>query len=317
VSHAPHVAGRIVFGGNGGSTVEWLSNFNGIDWQTMAISLGLKLAGGLLIFFIGLRIAKWISGLAEKGLTRAQVEPTAVLFLRKVAYVILLVVLILAVLQVFGVPMTSMIAVLGAAGLAIGLALKDSLSNIASGVMLVTLKPFRVGDIVTINSQTGKVETVSIFQTQLRGADNQTIVLPNSLITTDSIINLTPDTMRRIELVIGIGYGDDIETARGVVLGVMLADSRVLREPAPDVLVYALADFSVQLGIRCHVANADFFVTKCELTERIKLAFDEARISIPFPQRDVHMYQHSSASAAPGTEISVDNARHKPHSDPE
>jgi len=297
--------------------MEWLSNLEGVDWKTLAVSFGLKLAGGLLIFFIGLRIAKWVSGLAEKGLTRAQVEPTAVLFLRKVAYVILLVVLVLAVLQVFGVPMTSMIAVLGAAGLAIGLALKDSLSNIASGVMLVTLKPFRVGDIVTIGGETGKVETVSIFQTQLRGADNQTIVLPNSLITTDSIINLTPDTMRRIELIIGIGYRDDIETARGVALGVMLADSRVLREPAPDVLVYALADFSVQLGIRCHVANADFFVTKCELTERIKLAFDEAGISIPFPQRDVHMYQHSPVPAATGAEVAVDDARHKPRSDPE
>ena len=312
----PRDAGRLVFGVTE-TDMEWLGNLDGIDWKTVGISVGLKLAGGLLIFFIGLRIAKWISGLAERGLTRAQVEPTAVLFLRKVAYVILLVVLILAVLQVFGVPMTSMIAVLGAAGLAIGLALKDSLSNIASGVMLVTLKPFRVGDIVTINGQTGKVETVSIFQTQLRGADNQTIVLPNSLITTDSIINLTPDTMRRIELIIGIGYRDDIGNARGAALGVMLADSRVLREPAPDVLVYALADFSVQLGIRCHVANADFFVTKCELTERIKLAFDEAGISIPFPQRDVHMYQHSSAPAASGTEISVDDARHKPRSDPE
>lgn len=300
--------------------MEWLGNLDGIDWQTMAISVGLKLAGGLLIFFIGLRIAKWISGLAEKGLTRAQVEPTAVLFLRKVAYVILLVVLILAVLQVFGVPMTSMIAVLGAAGLAIGLALKDSLSNIASGVMLVTLKPFRVGDIVTINGETGKVETVSIFQTQLRGADNQTIVLPNSLITTDSIINLTPDTMRRIELIIGIGYKDDIETARGVALGIMLADPRVLREPAPDVLVYALADFSVNLGIRCHVANADWFVAKCELTERIKLGFDRAGISIPFPQRDVHMYQHAmpaSGKAARQLEVGVDDARHRPRSDPE
>lgn len=299
--------------------MDWLGNLEGIDWKTLAMSLGLKILGGLLIFVIGLRIAKWISGLAEKGLTRAQVEPTAVLFLRKAAYIILLVVLALAVLQVFGVPMTSMIAVLGAAGLAIGLALKDSLSNIASGVMLVTLKPFRVGDIVTINGQTGKVETVSIFQTQLRGPDNQTIVLPNSLVTTDSIINLTPGAMRRIELVIGIGYGDDIESARGVALRIMQADPRVLGEPAPDVLVYALADFSVNLGIRCHVANADFFVTKCELTERIKLAFDAAGISIPFPQRDVHMYQHMvPAAAGPGrkSEVGVDDRQHKPQSDP-
>jgi small conductance mechanosensitive channel len=299
----------------------WLTGLRDTTWGPLALSLGLRVVGALLIFLVGLRVAKWIAGLAEHGLARADVEPTAVLFLRKVAYVILLVVLLLAVLQVIGVPMTSMFAVLGAAGLAIGLALKDSLSNIASGVMLVTLKPFRVGDIVTVGGETGKVEAVSIFQTLLRGADNQTIVLPNSLITTDSIINLTPDTQRRIELVVGIGYGDDIELARGVALEVMRTDARVLREPAPDVLVYGLADFSVQLGIRCHVANADYFVTKCELTERIKLAFDRAGVSIPFPQRDVHMYQHvvpaAAGAQAPRPEVGVDDPRHQPRSDPE
>lgn len=311
--------------------MEWLGNLEGIDWRTLAVSVGLKLAGGLLVFVVGLRIAKWISGLAEKGLTRAQVEPTAVLFLRKVAYVILLVVLVLAVLQVFGVPMTSMIAVLGAAGLAIGLALKDSLSNIASGVMLVTLKPFRVGDIVNINGETGKVETVSIFQTCLRGADNQTIVLPNSLITTDSIINLTPDTMRRIELIIGIGYDDDIGVARAAALDIMHANPRVLRNPVPDVLVYALADYSVSLGIRCHVGNADYFATKCELMERIKLAFDAAGISIPSPQPAVNVLlpdDGAQARALPSPEwkqqkqdaqgdIPIESARHQPRSDPE
>jgi small conductance mechanosensitive channel len=275
----------------------WLDNLEGIEWKALAMSLGLKLVGGLLIFLIGLRIARWLAGLTEKGLTRADVEPTAVLFLRKVAYVILLVVLVLAVLQVFGVPMTSMIAVLGAAGLAIGLALKDSLSNIASGVMLVTLKPFRVGDIVNIAGESGKVEDVSIFQTRIRGADNQVIVLPNSLITTDSIINLTPDTMRRIELVIGIGYNDDIDAARAAAMDVLSSDDRILPDPPADVLVYALADNSVNLGIRCHVANWDHFSTKCDLTERIKKAFDRAGISIPYPQRDVHMYHHAVAAS--------------------
>lgn len=272
--------------------MDWLASIEGIDWKTLSLTVGVKLVGALLVLLIGLRIVKWVSGLTERGLVRARVEPTAVQFLRKVAYVVLLVVLLLAVLQVVGVPMTSMIAVLGAAGLAIGLALKDSLSNIASGVMLVTLKPFRVGDIVNINGETGKVESVSIFQTCLRGPDNQTIVLPNSLITNDSIINLTPDVMRRIELVIGIGYTDDIDAARAVALEAMHADARVLAEPEPDVLVYELADNSVNLGIRCHVANADFFSTKCELTERIKKGFDRAGVSIPFPQRDVHMYHH-------------------------
>ncbi|OHE88583.1 MAG: hypothetical protein A2579_05325 [Lysobacterales bacterium RIFOXYD1_FULL_69_11] len=312
----------------------WWNSAQEAGWTEMAASIGLRVLGALVLFAIGLRIAKWIAGIAERALTRADVEPTAVLFLRKVAYVALLVVLVLAALQVVGVPMTSMIAVLGAAGLAIGLALKDSLSNIASGVMLVSLKPFRVGHIVTIAGETGKVESVSIFQTVLRGADNQTIVLPNSLITTDSIINLTPDVMRRIELVIGIAYNDDIDAARGAALKLMQEDPRVLSEPAPDVLVYALADNSVNLGIRCHVANADHFVTKCELTERIKKAFDEIGVSIPFPQRDVHMYHHVAGDAAAAgqyrlvndasvqaasdaPQVGVDDPAHQPKADPQ
>jgi small conductance mechanosensitive channel len=165
-------------------------------------------------------------------------------------------------------------------------------------VMLVSLKPFKVGDIVTIAGETGRVESVSIFQTRLRGADNQTIVLPNSLVTTDSIINLTPDTMRRIELVVGIAYDADIERARQIALELMHGDGRVLADPEPNVLVYELADSSVNLGIRCHVANEDWFVAKCELTERVKQGFDAAGITIPFPQRDVHMYHHAGAEGA-------------------
>lgn len=309
----------------------WWTAIQEAGWAAVAMSIGIRVAIALVVLLIGVRLARWAAGLAEKGLTRAAVEPTAVLFLRKVVYVILLVVLVLAVLQgVFDVAPTSMIAVLGAAGLAIGLALKDSLSNVASGVMLVSLKPFRVGDIVTIAGETGKVEAVSIFQTRLRGADNQTIVLPNSLITTDSIINLTPDTMRRIELVIGIGYDDDIQAARAAALEVMHGDERVLTDPEPNVLVYALADNAVNLGIRCHVGNADFFVTKCELTERIKKAFDTVGVSIPFPQRDVHMYHHvadteaggryrlvSMAPAAEPERVSVDDPEHSPRADPE
>lgn len=274
----------------------WFAGMTHAEWTALGLNYGIKIVGAIVLFVVGIRVARWLSSIAEHALTKADVEPTAVLFLRKVTYVVMLVVLILAVLQVFGVPMTSMVAVLGAAGLAIGLALKDSLSNIASGVMLVTLKPFKVGDMVNINGETGKVEAVSIFQTRIRGADNQVIVLPNSLITTDSIINLTPDTMRRIELVIGIGYDDDIDAAREAALAVMTCDSRVLKEPAPSVLVYELGDNSVNLGVRCYAANGDYFVTKCDLTEHIKKAFDAADISIPYPQRDVHLYQHAQAA---------------------
>ncbi len=267
--------------------IEWLDKR---DWLALISEWGLRALGALLLLYIGIRLARKFSRLAENALLRAEVDVTAAMFLRKLVYVGLLVVVVLAVLQVFNVPVSSAFAVLGAAGLAIGLALKDSLSNVASGVGLVTLKPFRVGDVVTISGMTGKVESVSIFQTVLRGADNQTITLPNSLITTSPIVNFTPGKMRRIELVIGIDYGDDIETARKAALDVMLADARVLREPAPDVLVYALADSSVNLGIRCHVGNDDYFQTKCELLERIKRAFDDGGISIPYPQQDMHLF---------------------------
>jgi len=272
--------------------MEWLTGIESIDWRALLATWGLKLIAGLLILVIGLKLAGWAARLAERALTRASVEATAVMFLRKVAYVVLLVLLILTVLSVFEVPMTSAFAVLGAAGLAIGLALKDSLANIASGVMLVTLKPFKVGDIVTINNETGKVESISIFQTCMRGPDNQTIVLPNSLVTNDSIINRTPDLVRRVELVIGISYSDSIDDARAAALEVMRAEPRIRPEPAADVLVYELGDNSVNLGIRCHVANGDWFAVKVGLTENIKKAFDRAGISIPFPQRDVHMYHH-------------------------
>lgn len=267
--------------------IEWLDKR---DWLALISEWGLRALGALLLLYIGIRLARKFSRLAENALLRAEVDVTAAMFLRKLVYVGLLVVVVLAVLQVFNVPVSSAFAVLGAAGLAIGLALKDSLSNVASGVGLVTLKPFRVGDVVTISGMTGKVESVSIFQTVLRGADNQTITLPNSLITTAPIVNFTPGKMRRIELVIGIDYGDDVDTARKAALDVMLADARVLREPPPDVLVYALADSSVNLGIRCHVGNDDYFQTKCELLERIKRAFDDGGISIPYPQQDMHLF---------------------------
>lgn len=280
---------------------EWLSAPGHAQWIELATSIGLRLLGALIVLAIGMRLVKLVADWLGRILGRTHIERTAALFLARVAQIALQIVLLLAVVQLLGVPMTSMLAVLGAAGLAIGLALKDSLSNIASGFMLVALRPFKVGDVVTINGVTGKVELINIFQTRLRGADNQTVTLPNSLITTDSIVNLTPDTMRRIELVVGIGYADDIDLARATVMEIMQSDPRVLADPAPDVLVYELAESSVNLGIRCHVANADYFATRCELTERVKKAFDRVGVSIPFPQRDTHVYTHATPAALPAS----------------
>ena len=269
--------------------LEWLQAPEHTYWVDLGINIGGRLIGALVLLFIGLRLARGLGHWIGVKLQNSELESTAAIFLGKVVLIMMQIILLLAVVQVLGVPVASMFAVLGAAGLAIGLAMKDSLSNIASGIMLVTLRPFHVNDLVTINGVTGKVEMVSIFQTRLRGADNQVITLPNSLITTDSIINLTPDTMRRIELIIGIGYDDDIDQARSIAMDIMQADARVLKEPQPSVFVYELAESSVNLGIRCHVGNADYFATKCELTEAIKKRYDRDGVSIPFPQRDLHI----------------------------
>ena len=289
-----------------------LSAMTADQFWAWAIDVGIKVGGALLVFYIGHHIAKWIVRAAGRGLTRAHVEATSLQFISRVIYIALLIVLLLAILQgFFGIAPTSFIAILGAAGLAIGLALKDSLSNVASGVMLVTLKPFRVGDVVQIGGSSGTVEAVSIFQTKLRGADNQTIVLPNNLITTAPIVNLTPDTVRRIELIIGIGYEDDIDAARAAIMRIMQADKRIHETPAPDVVVYELADIAVRLGVRCHVSNADHFATRCDLNERIKKAFDKAGISIQQAQRDIRAQrrvleavQSSVTSAAGVTDAS-------------
>jgi len=283
------------------------SAMNAEQFWGWAMDVGIKLGGALLVFYIGMHLAKWAVRAAGRALTRAHVEPTSSQFIGRVLYIVLMIVLLLAILQgFFGIAPTSFIAVIGAAGLAVGLALKDSLSNVASGVMLVTLKPFRVGDVVQIGGSSGTVEMVRIFQTQLRGADNQTIVLPNNLITTAPIVNLTPDTRRRIELVIGISYEDDIDEARKVIMDIMQADKRILEKPAADVVVYELADIAVRLGIRCHVSNADHFATKCDLNERIKKAFDKAGISIQQAQRDIRAQRRiTDAANAASSSISA------------
>jgi small conductance mechanosensitive channel len=276
---------------------DWLSASDMAPWLQMVSNVSFRLLGALIVLLVGLRIARRVASLIEHALHRTQIDRTAAAFLARTARVGLQIILILAVVQILGVPMSSMFAILGAAGLAIGLALKDSLSNIASGVLLLVLRPFKVGDVITAQGVTGTVEAIGVFQTRLRGGDNQTMILPNAQVTTANIINLTPDTMRRVEIVIGIGYDDDIDKARAIALGIMSSDSRVLPQPAADVLVYELAASSVNLGIRCHVGNNDFFAVKCDLLERIKKGFDAAGISIPFPQQDAHVYVHPTPSS--------------------
>lgn len=276
--------------------MDWMLSGSENPWYQLATNFGLRVLGALLLLFVGLRVARMVGNWIARKLARSELDATTSMFLGRIILVAAQVVVLLAVVQTLGVPMTSLLAVLGAAGLAIGLAMKDSLSNIASGVLLVTLKPFRVNDLVTINGITGRVESISIFQTRLRGADNQLITLPNSLITTDSIINLTPGSMRRIELVVGIGYGDDIDQARAIALELMQADPRVLHEPTPEVHVCLLGANSVDLSIICHVGNDDYGALRFALIEGIKKAFDRAGISFPLPRREVRLI----GAATPG-----------------
>lgn len=264
-----------------------------IAWDAMAIRYGVPALSALAVLLVGIWLARWLSRRALPRVTH-RFDPMLGAFLANATYIGAIVIVVVVAISTLGVPVSPLLAVLGTAGLAIGLALKDSLSNIASGVMLVTLRPFHVGDVVTAAGETGTVREVRIFHTVIEGPDKQLSTLPNNLITSSPIINLTAQASRRIELVIGIGYGDDIRLARQVALAKMQADARVLADPAPDVLVYELADNAVNLGIRCFVAPPDWFGTRTSLLEQIKLGFDEAGISIPFPQRDMHVYLHDA-----------------------
>lgn len=253
---------------------------------------GMPLASALVVLLIGLWVARRLANALPRATARVGVDPMLGSFLRNVTYAAAVAIVVVVSIATLGVPVSPLLAVMGTAGLAICLALKDSLSNIASGVMLVTLRPFRVGDMVNIAGQMGMVREVRIFQTVIVGTDNQHTTIPNTLITAAPIINLTAAPSRRIELKIGIGYGDTIQLARHTALAAMRADARVLPEPAPDVMVYELGDHAINLGIRCHVKPADFVSTRASLLEQIKLGFDDAGISIPYPQQDTHVYLH-------------------------
>lgn len=276
----------------------WAHALNG---PRLLETYGLTLASALAVMLIGLWVARRMANAVPRATARVGVDPMLGNFLRNVTYAASVVIVVVLSIATLGVPVSPLLAVLGTAGLAVCLALKDSLSNIASGVMLVTLRPFRVGDVVNIAGQLGTVRKVRIFQTVIVGTDNQHTTIPNTLITAAPIINLTAAASRRIELTVGIGYGDNIQLARDTALTAIHADTRVLAEPKADVVVYALGDHAIELGIRCHVKPTDFVSTRASLLEQIKLGFDGAGISIPYPQQDTHVYLHRT-----GTRLAAD-----------
>ncbi|ADU63347.1 MAG: mechanosensitive ion channel [Pseudodesulfovibrio sp.] len=257
---------------------------------TLVSIYGLNLLISIGIFFVGRMAANKIAGLARALMLKARVDDTLRSFLRNVIYYALLAAVVVMALGQAGLNVTSFLAVLGAAGLAVGLALKDSLSNFAAGVMLIMLKFFRRGDWVSVAGESGTVQTVSIFNTILTTADNRMVIVPNAAILSGTIVNVTANDTRRVDLVMGIGYGDDLLKAKELLMKILTDDPRVLTMPAPQVEVLELAESSVNFAVRPWVKTPDYWGVYFGITEKVKLVFDQEGISIPFPQRDVHVY---------------------------
>jgi small conductance mechanosensitive channel len=259
------------------------------------IPWGTKIILALLVFIIGRWVARMLVNMLKKLMTKANVDKMLVSFLGNIAYTALLAVIVLAALEQLGVNTTSAMAILGAAGLAVGLALKDSLSSFAAGVMLIIFRPFKLGDFVEAGGVSGVVEEIRIFHTVLKTGDNREVTMPNAQIYSGTIINFSARSTRRIDLVIGIGYDDDIKKARDLISQVIEADATVLKDPAPTIMVLELGASSVDFAVRPWVNSGDYWTTRAALLEAIKDTFDKEGISIPYPQQDIHVFQPSAS----------------------
>lgn len=261
--------------------------------QAVVAEYGLQVLGAIATLIIGMWIAKLLAKSFSKVLTKREVDQTLVKFFVSLVRIALIVFVIISAAAQVGIQTASFVAVIGAAGLAIGFALQGSLSNLAAGVMLIIFKPVKVGDYIEGGGDAGSVESVGIFITTLLTPDNKVVYIPNSTLTGGNITNYSAMDTRRVDMVFGIGYSDDIDKAKNVIQSVLNNDSRVLKDPAPQVVVSELADSSVNFNVRPWVNKADYWGVYFDTTEQIKKKFDEQNISIPFPQRDVHMYQTS------------------------
>ena len=259
--------------------------------KELASGLFINIIVAVIIFTVGWWIAKQLRGLITAIMQRRNVEPMLISFTSNVAYIALVLFVIIAALGQLGIETTSLIAVLGAAGLAIGLSLQASLSNFASGVMIIFFRPFKVGDFIEAAGVSGIVEGIQIFSTQMRTVDNKAIIVPNASITGSIITNYSAKEQRRIDLVFGIGYDSDLRHAKQILQEILSREERILKDPAPVIAVSELADSSVNIIVRPWVKTDDYWIVYWDLVESVKLRFDEENITIPYPQRDVHLYQ--------------------------
>lgn len=256
--------------------------------DTYLIPWSINIAMALAIFIIGKFVVNLLTNLMVKILSKSKMDVILVEFVSSIIKAILLLFVIIAALDQLGVNTTSLIALLGAAGLAVGLALQSSLQNFAAGVMLIVFRPFKAGDYVEAGGTAGVVESISIFSSILRTGDNKEVIVPNGKIYGDLIINYSKRETRRIDMVFGVSYDDDIKKVKELLTKIVAADERVLADPAPVVALSELADSSVNFVVRPWVNTGDYWAVKWALTEEVKLQFDAADISIPYPQMDVH-----------------------------
>lgn len=280
------------------SGFDWNSIFeflkkNGIDSGT-AVGLVKNIVVALIIFYVGrLAVSLVVRGL-RKVMRKQNIEKTLETFVCNLVRIVLLVVVIIAAIGQLGIQTTSFIAIFGAAGLAVGLALQGSLSNFASGVLIVLFRPYKVGDFIEGAGISGSVEQVQILTTILKTGDNKQVIVPNSQIMGSIITNYSANPTRRVDMVVGVSYDDDLDKVRSTIQELVAADDRILDEPACTIAVSALADSSVNFVVRPWVKTSDYWPVMFDLTEAIKKRFDEVGISFPFPQQDVHLYKASA-----------------------
>jgi small conductance mechanosensitive channel len=258
---------------------------------------GLKVVGAVVIFIVGRWIAKLLSRIVEKALSRANMDKTLTKFTKSLCYITLLIFVIIAAVGTLGVPIVQFSVVIGAAGLAIGLALQGSLANFASGVLMLMFRPFKVGDFVEIAGSKGTVKEIQIFNTILASPDNVRVIVPNAQVTGGNILNYTVNGTRRVDLGVGVSYDDDLKKAKQVIEDVLNADERILKEPAYTVAVSELGDSSVNFVVRPWVKSADYWDVYFDVTTKVKQSLDQNGITIPYPQHDIHIKSQDNQSA--------------------
>lgn len=257
----------------------------------LAMSYGPRLVGALVVLLVGLQLISWFGRWFRKSLERRNVDPSLKPFFRTLTLTLLRVLLVISVMGMLGVEMTSFIAILGAAGLAVGLALSGTLQNFAGGVIILVFKPFKVGDFITAQGFSGTVNEIQIFNTILKTPQNVTIVIPNGGLATGSLTNFSAEPVRRADWSFGIAYGDSYDKAREVLMGLIEADERILKDPAPFIALGELGDSSVNITVRAWAKAADFWGVFFDMNEKVYKAFAKEGINIPFPQMDVHLHK--------------------------